>query len=146
MEWTRGALTISTDQHRLDREAIHEFLRNSYWASGIPRTVVDESIENALCFGLYEGGKQVGFARVITDFATFAYLSDVFVIESHRGLGLSKWLMEVIMGHPQLQNLRRWMLATRDAHGLYEQFGFRNPSHPERLMEIVDMDIYLRKP
>jgi GNAT superfamily N-acetyltransferase len=88
----------------------------------------------------------VGFARVITDFATFAYLSDVFVIESHRGLGLSKWLMEVIMGHPQLQNLRRWMLATRDAHGLYEQFGFRSPSNPERLMEIVDMDIYLRKP
>ncbi|HTO87317.1 MAG TPA: GNAT family N-acetyltransferase [Thermoanaerobaculia bacterium] len=146
MEWTRGALTISTDQARLDREAIHEFLRNSYWARGIPRTVVDESIENALCFGLYEGGRQVGFARVITDFATFAYLSDVFVIESHRGLGLSKWLMEVIMGHPQLQNLRRWMLATRDAHGLYEQFGFRSPSNPERLMEIVDMDIYLRKP
>lgn len=146
MEWTRGALTISTNQDRLDREAIHEFLRNSYWARGISRTVVDESIENALCFGLYEGGKQVGFARVITDFATFAYLSDVFVIESHRGLGLSKWLMEVIMGHPQLQSLRRWMLATRDAHGLYEQFGFRSPSNPERLMEIVDMDVYLRKP
>ncbi len=145
MEWTRGSLTISTNEDRLDREAIHEFLRNSYWARGIPRTVVDESIENALCFGLYEGGKQVGFARVITDFATFAYLSDVFVIESHRGLGLSKLLMEVIMGHPQLQNLRRWMLATRDAHGLYEQFGFRSLSNPERLMEIVDMDIYLRK-
>jgi GNAT superfamily N-acetyltransferase len=144
MEWKRESFTISTDRERLDRKTIHDFLRNSYWARGIPRGVVDRSIENALCFGLYEGEKQVGFARVITDYATFAYLSDVFVLESHRGRGLSKWLMEVVLGHPDLQNLRRWTLATRDAHGLYEQFGFRPLSNPERLMEIVDMDIYLR--
>lgn len=145
MEWTRDGLVISTDRERLDRQVIHDFLRNSYWAREIPREVLDRSIENALCFGMYEGKKLVGFARVITDQATFAYLSDVFVLESHRGRGLSKWLMEVILAHPQLQNLRRWTLATRDAHGLYEQFGFRPLSHPERLMEIVDMDIYSRK-
>ena len=142
MEWNRDRYTISTDRARLDREAIHGFLRNSYWAKEIPRTVVDRSIDNALCFGVYDGPTQVGFARVISDFATFAYLGDVFVLESHRGRGLSKWLMEVILGHPDLQGLRRWSLATRDAHGLYERFGFRRPSNPDRLMEIVNMDIY----
>lgn len=146
MEWNRGGFTISTDRERLDREAIHDFLRSSYWARGIPRPVLDRSIENALCFGVYEGRKLVGFARVISDYATYAYLSDVFVLESHRGRGLSKFLMEAVMGHPELQGLRRWMLATRDAHGLYEQFGFRRPANPERLMEIVDMDIYSRRP
>lgn len=145
MEWKRGEFAISTDRGRLDREAIHAFLSNSYWARGIPREVLDRSIENALCFGIYEGQKLVGFARVITDFSTFAYLADVFVLESHRGRGLSKWLMEVVMGHPELQGLRRWTLATRDAHGLYEQFGFRKLTNPDRLMEIVDMDIYLRR-
>jgi GNAT superfamily N-acetyltransferase len=144
VEWKRGDFAISTDRGRLDREAIHAFLSNSYWARGIPREVLDRSIENALCFGVYEGQKLVGFARVITDFSTFAYLADVFVLESHRGRGLSKWLMEVVMGHPELQGLRRWTLATRDAHGLYEQFGFRKLTSPDRLMEIVDMDIYLR--
>ena len=112
MEWKRGDFTISTDRERLDRDAIHEFLRNSYWATGIPREVVNRSIENALCFGVYDGERLVGFARVISDCATFAYLSDVFVLESHRGRGLSKWLMEVVMGHPDLQGLRRWTLAT----------------------------------
>ncbi len=146
MDWTRGAWTISTDRERLDREAIHAFLFNSYWAKGIPRAILDRSIENSLCFGLYEGSRLVGFARVITDRATFAYLADVFVLESHRGRGLSKWLMEVILGHPDLQGMRRWTLATRDAHGLYEQFGFRRLTSPDRLMEIVDMDIYLKKP
>jgi len=145
MEWERGGFTISTDRQRLDREMIHGFLRISYWARDIPRDVVDRSIDNALCFGIYDGGRQVGFARVISDFATFAYLGDVFVLESHRGRGLSKWLMEVIRSHPDLQNLRRWSLATRDAHGLYERFGFRRPANPGRLMEIVDMDIYRRK-
>jgi GNAT superfamily N-acetyltransferase len=145
VEWKRGEFAISTDRGRLDREAIHAFLSNSYWARGIPREVLDRSIENALCFGIYEGQKLVGFARVITDFSTFAYLADVFVLESHRGRGLSKWLMEVVMGHPELQGLRRWTLATRDAHGLYEQFGFRKLTNPDRLMEIVDMDIYLRR-
>ncbi|MGH9367323.1 MAG: GNAT family N-acetyltransferase [Thermoanaerobaculia bacterium] len=145
MEWKRGAFTISTDRRRLDRETIYGFLAQSYWARGIPREVVDRSIDNALCFGLYEGERQVGFARVITDRATFAYLGDVFILESHRGRGLSKWLMEVVMGHPDLQNLRRWSLATRDAHGLYERFGFRRLANPDLLMEIVDMDIYLPK-
>lgn len=144
MEWRRGQFLISTDRRRLDRDAIHAFLCNSYWAREIPRSVVDRSIENALCFGVYDGEKLVGFARVITDFATFAYLSDVFVLESHRGRGLSKWLMEVILAHPELQNLRRWTLATRDAHGLYEQFGFRRLSQPERFMEILDSEIYRR--
>jgi GNAT superfamily N-acetyltransferase len=144
MEWRRGDFTISTDRERLDRDAIHEFLRNSYWAKGIPREVVNRSIENALCFGVYAGDRLVGFARVISDRATFAYLSDVFVLESHRGRGLSKWLMEVVMGHPDLQGLRRWTLATRDAHGLYERFGFRRPANPDRWMEIVDMDVYSR--
>jgi GNAT superfamily N-acetyltransferase len=145
MEWKRGDFTISTDKKRLDREAIHAFLRDCYWAKGIPREVVDRSIDNALCFGVYDGQTQIGFARVISDFATFAYLGDVFVLESYRGRGLSKWLMKVILGHPDLQNLRRWSLATRDAHGLYERFGFRKPSNPDRLMEIVDLDLYLRK-
>jgi GNAT superfamily N-acetyltransferase len=144
MEWKRGAFTISTDRERLDRAAIHAFLTGSYWARGIPRETVDRSIDNSLCFGVYEGKPQVGFARVITDFATFAYLGDVFVLESHRGQGLSKWLVEVIMSLPELQGLRRWSLATRDAHGLYERFGFRRPSNPERLMEIVDLEIYAR--
>ena len=146
MEWTRGEFTVSTDKRRLDREAIHRFLSaDSYWAREIPREVVDRSIENSLCFGLYDGSRQVGFARVVTDFATFAYVGDVFVLESHRGRGLSKWLMEIVMTHPELQGLRRWSLATRDAHGLYERFGFRTPAHPERLMEISDLDVYLRR-
>ena len=146
MEWTRGEFTVSTDRRRLDRDAIHRFLADdSYWAREIPRDVVDRSIENSLCFGLYEGSRQVGFARVVTDFATFAYVGDVFVLESHRGRGLSKWLMEIVMGHPDLQGLRRWSLATRDAHGLYERFGFRTPAHPERLMEISDLDVYLKR-
>ena len=145
MEWKRGDFTISTDRGRLDREAIQRFLADSYWARGIPREVVDRSIENALCFGIYEGERQVGFARVVTDYATFAYLADVFVLESHRSRGLSKWLMETILGHPELQGLRRWSLATRDAHGLYARYGFRQPANPDRWMEIVDPDVYLRK-
>ncbi len=144
MEWKRGEFTISTDRALLDREAIHVFLAASYWARGIPRETLDRAIENALCFGIYEGDRQVGFARVVSDFATFAYLADVFVLDSHRGRGLSKWLMEVIMGHPRLQGLRRWSLATRDAHGLYARYGFRRPENPDRLMEIVDPEIYLR--
>jgi GNAT superfamily N-acetyltransferase len=144
-EWRRGDWVISTDPSRLDRSLVARFLAGSYWAKGIPQEVVDRSIENSLCFGLYYGQKQLGFARVITDFATFAYLADVFVVETSRGEGLGVWLMEVIMGHPSLQNLRRWMLVTRDAHGLYEKFGWRPPTNPERIMEIVDSDIYERK-
>jgi GNAT superfamily N-acetyltransferase len=134
-EWRRGVFTISTDVERLDRAAIHEFLAASYWARGISRALVDRSIEGSLCFGLYDGPRQVGFARVITDSATFAYLADVYVLESHRGRGLATWLMESILAHPDLQGLRRWMLVTRDAHGLYRKVGFRDLAHPERLME-----------
>jgi len=144
-EWRRGDLAVSTDPSRLDRSLIARFLAGSYWAKGIPQEVVDRSIEGSLCFGLYRGPKQLGFARVITDYATFAYLADVFVVETSRGEGLGVWMMEVIMRHPRLQNLRRWMLATRDAHGLYEKFGWRSLENPERIMEIVDPEIYLKK-
>jgi GNAT superfamily N-acetyltransferase len=144
VDWKCGEFEISTDRERLDREAIHAFLSNSYWARGIPRAVLDRSIENSLCFGVYEGASQVGFARVITDYATFAYVGDVFVLEPFRGQGLSKWLMECMTGHPDLQGLRRWMLATR-AH-VSTKFGFRRLASPDRLMEIVDVDIYLKIP
>ena len=144
MDWTRGGFSISTDPERLNRALIRDFLAGSYWAPGIPSEIVDRSIEGALCFGIYEGGDQVGFARVITDRATFAYLADVFVLESHRGRGLAVWLMEVVMGHPELQNLRRWILMTRDAHGLYRKFGFREIADAGRCMEIVDREVYTR--
>jgi GNAT superfamily N-acetyltransferase len=146
MDWQKEGFLISTDRGRLDRAAIHEFLRDSYWARGIPREVVDRSIDNALCFGLYEGDRQIGLARVITDLATFAYLSDVYVLPSYRGRGLATWLMKVVFEHPDLQRLRRWMLATRDAHGLYRKFGFGDLAHPEWIMEIVRRDLYERDP
>jgi len=144
IEWTRGRFTISTDSRRLDRERIHDFLIDSYWAPGIPRETVDRSIDHALCFGVYEGQALIGFARVVTDRATFAYLADVFVLESHRGRGLAVWLMEAIRAHPDLQGLRRWILMTRDAHGLYEKFGFRTMENPSRCMEILDRTVYAR--
>jgi len=143
-EWRRDEFTISTDRSKLDRKAIHEFLTASYWATGIPREVVDRSIDGALCFGVFENGRQVGFARVITDSATFAYLADVYVLESHRGRGLAAWLMECILAHPDLQGLRRWMLLTRDAHPLYRKSGFRDLAHPERVMEMTFPGIYER--
>jgi len=143
-EWRRDGFTISTDPSRLDRDTIHEFLAGSYWAKAIPREIVDRSIEGALCFGLYENARQIGFARVITDFATFAYLADVFVLESHRGRGLAAWLMESILAHPKLQGLRRWMLVTRDAHPLYRKVGFTALAHPERVMEMTFPGIYVR--
>ena len=144
-EWRLGDFVISTDKSRLDRSLVQGFLSRSYWAKGIPREIVDRSIENSLCFGLYHGEQQVGFARVITDFATFAYLADVFVVEGSRGEGLGMRLMKVVMEHPSLKNLRRWMLVTRDAHGLYEKFGWRSLENPERIMEIVDPEIYGKK-
>ena len=128
--------TITTDQNRLDIAAIHAFLTRSYWSPGVSIEIVERSIQNSLPFGLFYGQEQVGFGRVVTDKATFAYLADVYILESHRGQGLSKWLMEVIQGHEELQNLRRFLLATRDAHGLYEQFGFQELANPERMMEI----------
>jgi GNAT superfamily N-acetyltransferase len=141
-ERRRDGFTISTDRSKLDHKAIHDFLAGSYWAKGIPLEVVDRSIEGALCFGLYENGRQVGFARVITDSATFAYLADVFVLESHRGRGLAMWLMETILAHPSLQRLRRWMLVTRDAHPLYRKVGFTALANPERIMEMTFPGIY----
>jgi N-acetylglutamate synthase-like GNAT family acetyltransferase len=144
-EYRREEFIISTNPKRIDLDVVHGFLTNSYWAKGISRELVAGSIENSLCFGIYEGHSQVGFARVISDFATFAYLGDVFVLESHRGRGLGKWLMECIIQHPALQNLRRWVLLTRDAHGLYSQFGFTPVKSPERYMERHDAAVYARK-
>jgi GNAT superfamily N-acetyltransferase len=133
---------VSTDADRLDLDVVHGYLSRSYWAEGIPRAVVARSIAGSLCFGLYEGPAQVGFARAVTDGATFAYLADVFVLESHRGQGLGVWLMECVMEHPDLQGLRRWSLVTRDAHPLYRRFGFAGLAAPERYMEKVQADIY----
>jgi GNAT superfamily N-acetyltransferase len=134
-ETIKDDFIISTDKAKLDVELIHHYLcHESYWAKNIPMPVVEKSIEGSFCFGIYHGSRQVGFARVITDHASFAYLADVFVIESYRGRGLSKWLMGTIMNHPDLQGLRRWLLATRDAHGLYAQFGFTPLDKPDRIM------------
>jgi len=127
---------ISTDKSRLQLPAIHAYLTRSYWSPGIPPDVVARAIANSMCFGIYLGDAQVGFARVVTDKASFAYLADVYVLEEHRGQGLSKRLVETIQAHPELQGLRRFMLATRDAHGLYAQFGFASPARPENLMEM----------
>jgi GNAT superfamily N-acetyltransferase len=140
--WQQGEFEISTDPARIDLRAVHEFLTNCYWARGIPIGTVQRSIANSLCFGIYRGAQQVGFGRVITDRATFAYLADVFVLPDYRGRGLSKWLMECIMAHPELQGLRRWMLATQDAHGLYRRYGFSQLKAPERWMEIHHADVY----
>ena len=139
-------VVVDTDKTRLDVDVIHAFLRESYWAAGIPRHVVERSIEGSLCFGVYVDGAQAGFARIISDYATFAYLADVFVLDAFRGRGLSKRLMEAIIGHPRLQGLRRWSLATRDAHGLYAQFGFTPLSNPARYMERADPTVYTRQP
>ena len=140
--WVRGDFELTTDPARIDLNAVHQFLTNSYWAAGIPLATVERSIKNSLCFGIYKGNRQVGFARVITDRATFAYLGDVFVLPEYRGQGLSKWMMECIMAHPDLQGLRRWSLLTRDAHGLYRQFGFTELKSPERWMERHDAQVY----
>jgi len=137
--WQRGDYEISTDRSRLNIDLIHDYLSNhSYWAAGRSREVVERSIENSLPFGIYKSSGQVGFARIVTDYATFAWVADVFILPEHRGQGLSKWLMEVIIAHPQLQGFRRWMLSTKDAHGLYEKFGFIPLNKPERWMERFD--------
>lgn len=131
--------SISTDKSKLDLSLIHSYLSNeSYWGKGRTMETVQRSIEHSLCFGVYHKDEQVGFARVITDYSTFAYVADVFILEKHRGKGLSKMLMKEIVSHPQLQGLRRWMLATHDAHALYEKFGFRPIAHIERWMEIFN--------
>ncbi|MEJ7861424.1 MAG: GNAT family N-acetyltransferase [Pyrinomonadaceae bacterium] len=142
-EWQRGEFTISSDNLFLQIETIHKFLsEESYWAKERTREQTQKAIENSLSFGVYKGEKQIGFARVVTDYATFAYIGDVFILEGFRGQGLSKWLMETIVNHPDLQNLRRWILATRDAHELYEKFGFRELKAPERWMEKAAPNAY----
>lgn len=129
---------ISTDKSKLDLAVIHDFLKSSYWAENIPWSIVKKSINNSLCFGIYEEKKQVGFARVISDYATFAYLADVFILESYRGQGLGNWLIQSILEHPELQGLRKWLLATKDAHGLYRQYGFQDLKRPDTYMEILN--------
>ena len=134
---------IDTDKSRLDLDLIHKFLASAYWSEGILKEILLKSIQDSDCFGVYKSGEQVGFARVISDHATFAYLADVFVLPQERGRGLGKWLMATIMGSGQYQNLRRWLLATKDAHELYRQFGFTE-APPGRIMEIRDGEVYLR--
>jgi GNAT superfamily N-acetyltransferase len=131
-----GQYEISTERSRLDIALIHGFLSSSYWAKGIPRGVVEKSIAHSLCFGAFHDGQQVGFARVITDFAALAYVADVFVIPEHRGRGVSKLLLRAILEHSELQGVRRFLLATQDAHGLYAKFGFRPLAHPDHFMTI----------
>jgi GNAT superfamily N-acetyltransferase len=128
---------ISTDKDKLDFDLIFDYLdKQSYWAKGMPAEKLRIALTNSMCFGVYKGGMQIGLARVVTDKATFAYLCDVFIMEEHRGIGLSKWLLQTILAHPELQGLRRWSLATADAQGLYSQFGFGPINNPERWMQI----------
>jgi GNAT superfamily N-acetyltransferase len=143
-EHERGEYVVSTDPARLDARAVHRYLVTSYWAEGVSFEIVERSLRRSLCFGLYAPEGQVGLARVITDETTFAYLCDVYVLPAHQGRGLGRWLMECVMASPRLQGLRRWMLVTRDAHGLYEQVGFRLPAAPERIMEIARPGMYRR--
>ena len=146
-EWARGDFVISTDPRRVDIDVVHGFLVRSYWAEGIPRDVMERSIENSLPLGLYERSEQVGFARVLTDWAVFAMLMDVFVLERCRGQGLGTWLVEVATSLPELEGLRRFMLGTADAHELYRRFGFREPTRPDLLMERLNPapEVYRRR-
>jgi len=147
MTITKAAFSISDDKSLLDIPYIHHYLSTvSYWAENIPIEVVRRSVEGALCFGIYHNHQQVGFARMVTDSATFAYLADVFIDEAYRGQGLAKWLMEVMLEHPALQGLRRIMLATRDAHALYAQYGFTPLPQPERFMQLHFPDRYKKMP
>jgi GNAT superfamily N-acetyltransferase len=142
-EVTNDEYLISDDSSRLDVPFIHNFLANeSYWAKNIPLTIVEKSIANSLCFGLYHKQQQIGFARLVTDKATFAYLADVFIVPQYRGRGLSRWLIETIHAHAELQTLRRWMLGTRDAHGLYKKFGWTSLAEPDRFMQKHNPNVY----
>ena len=146
MHWQKDDYFISTDQSMIDIKVVHDYLSSeSYWAENIPIDIVQRSINNSLCFGLYHKNIQVGFARVVSDYATFAYLGDVFVLPGHRRKGLSKWMMTVVMNYPQLQGLRRFILTTKDAHSLYAQFGFVPYPQPERIMTINRPGIYKNK-
>ncbi|MDE3235812.1 MAG: GNAT family N-acetyltransferase [Bacteroidota bacterium] len=144
-EIVNGAYSISTDKAKLNIPLVHRYLSiDSYWAKNIPFSVVEQSIANSLCFGVYHTNEQIGFARLITDKATFAYLADVFILPEHRGKGLSKWLVQFIHAHPELQGLRRWLLGTKDAHGLYEQFGWQRftEEQTQRFMQRHNPDVY----
>ncbi|MEO1261806.1 MAG: GNAT family N-acetyltransferase [Bacteroidota bacterium] len=142
--YRKGDYEISTDKNRLQLNIVHKYLsEEAYWCKNIPLKTLEKGIENSCCFGLYFQGQQIGFARVVTDYATFAYLADVFILEPHRGKGLSKWLVQTIMNHPLLQGMRRWVLGTKDAHGLYEKYaGFKPFKEPGRFMEKHFPDIY----
>ena len=140
--YEKQSFSISTDPSKLDVDAIHKYLSQCYWAEGIPREIVEKSLKNSLCFGLFREGDQIGLARVVTDCATYAYLCDVYVLEEFRGKGLGVWLMECVMSHPDLKGLRRFSLATRDAHGLYKKFGFAELEKPQSRMEINRQNIY----
>jgi N-acetylglutamate synthase-like GNAT family acetyltransferase len=144
MEWKQGEFTITDRREDLDVETIHNFLRESYWAKGIPRPIMEKAVSNSLCFGVYHNSNQVGFGRAVTDHATFAYLADIFVVPAYQGRGLGKWLVSCILAHPELQGLRRLLLATRDANKLYQQAGFVSLRKPDWFMEINDPDIYQR--
>jgi GNAT superfamily N-acetyltransferase len=144
-EARQGPFVVTDDRTQLDVGVIHGFLRTAYWSMGVPADVVKRAIEGSLCFGLFEHERQVGFARVVTDRATHAYLADVFVLPPHRGRGLGRWLMECVMAHPDLQGLRRFSLVTRDAHELYRPFGFEALANPERYMERFVPDVYARQ-
>jgi GNAT superfamily N-acetyltransferase len=142
-QYTNGQYWITTDTQKLDIDAIHAYLSRSFWAEGIPKDTVAKAIANSLCFGLFDGGEQIGLARVVTDRATYAYLCDVYVLETHQGRGLGKWLIATVMAYPDLQGLRRFQLVTRDAHGLYSRHGFATPMNPERHMEIFKHGMYV---
>ncbi len=146
MEWKKDNYTVSTDKNNLNVSVIHNYLKNSYWSPGIPKSTVKKSIDNSLTFGLFDGEKQIGFAKMITDYATFAYLADVFVIDEYKGQGLGKWMMTCVMSHPDLQGLRRIMLATRDAQKLYEKFGFTPLHNPDRFMQLWKPNVYAMPP
>lgn len=141
-EWKRDEYTVSTDPKRLQLDVIHEFLRSSYWAEGIPREIVERAVGNSLCYGVYHGDDQVGFGRLVTDHATFAYVADVFVLPEHRSRGLAKWLARCMVETPGLEGLRRWLLATRDAHAVYRSVGFEQVTDPSRFMQILKRHPY----
>jgi GNAT superfamily N-acetyltransferase len=142
-EEEQGEFLISTDKSKLDAELIHNYLsKESYWAKNVPLEIVQRGIKGSICFGIYHQQKQIGFARVISDGAVFAWLADVFVLKEFQGKGLSKWMMKFILSHPDLQGLRRWMLGTKDAHGLYAQFGFKALDNPGRIMGLILLTEY----
>jgi GNAT superfamily N-acetyltransferase len=143
MEWSRNGFVVSTEPGTVDRDAVARFLAQSYWARGIPVEIVSKAIDGSLCFSLRDATRQVGFARVITDRATIAYLNDVFVLPEFQGKGLGRWLMECVMSHPELQGLRRWVLVTRDAHKLYAEFGFKALAMPEGFIESHNPNVYV---